>query len=80
MSARCRSCDAPIRWESTAGGKTIPLDFAPVTKGNVDIVWVGGEQVAVVLGNADALAAQAAGRELRLAHFVTCPNAAEHRR
>lgn len=78
--SRCRTCRAPVRWESTTAGKTIPLDPEPVAKGNIDVVWIGGEEVAVVLGNDDAMAAQAAGHKLFVSHFATCPNASEHRR
>lgn len=77
---RCRSCDAEIRWAKTAAGKRMPLDPEPSQKGNVQIGHVGGEEIAIVVGPADAVAAQAAGVELYLSHFVTCPNAAAHRR
>jgi hypothetical protein len=78
--ATCRSCGAEIRWERTAAGKAIPLDPAPVSEGNIDVVWTGGSEVAAVLGPDDALAAQAAGHRLYLTHFATCPNAATHRK
>lgn len=58
----------------------MPLDLEPSRDGNVDLVWIGGERFAVVLGPGDAVAAQASGHELYLSHFVTCPNAAAHRR
>lgn len=77
--SRCRSCGAEIRWAETAAGKTIPLDVEPISTGNVDIVFIGGEEVALVLGPGDAVAAQAAGHKLFLSHFASCPNAAQHR-
>lgn len=76
---RCRSCNAEIRWAKTAAGKRIPLDVDPVRTGNVQLGLVGGEEIAIVVGAADAVAAQAAGLELYLSHFATCPNAASHR-
>lgn len=76
----CRSCGASIRWERTLNGKRIPLDADPHREGNVDVVFIGGEQVALVLGAENAVAAQASGHQLFLSHFVTCPNAASHRR
>jgi hypothetical protein len=78
--SRCRSCDAPIRWAKTAAGKRMPLDVEPVRTGNVQLGHVGGEEVAIVVGPADAVAAQAAGHEIYTSHFATCPNAAAHRR
>lgn len=80
MTTTCRSCGAPIRWERTSSGKRIPLDADPARGGNVDVVWIGGERVAVVLGPADAAAAEVDGHVLYRAHFATCPDAATHRR
>lgn len=76
----CRSCQQPIRWETTPAGKAIPLDPDPHPSGNVDVVYVGGELVAIVLGPADAVSAQAAGHKLYRSHFATCPNADAHRK
>jgi len=80
MTSACRSCGAPIRWARTEKGRPIPLDLDAVRDGNVDVVWIGGERVAIVLGSADAAAAQIAGHDLYKTHFATCPNAPEHRR
>jgi hypothetical protein len=78
--SRCCSCDAPIRWAKTAAGKTIPIDAEPRRDGNVQLGYVGGYMVAIVVNDADALAAQAAGHDLYVSHFATCPNAGAHRR
>jgi hypothetical protein len=78
--SRCRSCDAPIRWAKTAAGKVIPVDPEPTPKGNIQLGYVGGKEVAIVVNDADALAAQAAGEDLYVTHFSSCPNAAAHRR
>lgn len=77
---RCRSCNAEIRWARTASGKRMPLDLEPVRTGNVQLGYVGGEELAIVVAPADAVAAQAAGIHLFVSHFSTCPNAATHRR
>lgn len=77
---RCRSCNAEIRWAKTAAGKRMPLDLEPSPTGNVQLGLVGGEEIAIVVGPADAVAAQASGEQLYLSHFATCPNAAQHRR
>jgi len=76
----CRSCDAEIRWAKTAAGKVIPIDAEPVPNGNIQLGYVGGYMVAIVVNADDALAAQAAGEELYLSHFATCPNASRHRK
>ena len=57
----------------------MPLDVEPARTGNVQLGHVGGEEVAIVVGPADAVAAQAAGHELYMPHWATCPTAAQHR-
>ena len=68
--ASCRSCGAEIRWERTAAGKAIPLDFEPVLDGNLAF-------------RNDGLVVSAAGcppGPRYVAHFATCPHADAHRR
>lgn len=69
--AICKSCAAPIRWELTAGGKRIPLDAAPVDGGNLVFNTERPPRV-IVVSPTDNMKAY-------VSHFVTCPNAAEHR-
>lgn len=76
----CRTCGEAIGWATTVQGKAMPVELEPDAKGNVDLVYIGGEEVALVLGPADAVAAQASGHELRLSHFATCPHAGDHRK
>ena len=72
MTARCRSCDAPIEWAITVKGSRIPLDPGEDDGGNI-IVDVDG--IAHVVGPGDN------GRvPRRRSHFATCPNAAQHRK
>jgi len=74
----CRSCGAGIAWGLTAAGKRIPLNIpADLDRGNVAL---GDDGAARVLGPADAAAARAAGAQLYLSHFATCPNGAAHRK
>jgi hypothetical protein len=81
VTTRCRSCEAPIRWARTAAGKAMPLDVEPSADGNVQLGWVGGEEIAIVLGSpADRAGAQVDGIDLFVSHFATCPNASQHRR
>lgn len=69
--ARCKSCSAEILWVKTSRGKSMPIDAAPVENGN--IVLDARHQTVVVHGTPqDGLN--------HLSHFVTCPNAHEHRR
>lgn len=70
--SRCRSCAAEITWVKTTAGKMIPLDVEPVDQGN--IVLVDGR--AVVTGQATLLGDEG---PRYVAHFVTCPDADEHR-
>lgn len=67
--SRCRSCDEPIEWAVTTNGKRIPLDLGEYEDGNIILDASGVAHVVV----APAL-------PLRRSHFVSCPNAEQHRR
>lgn len=69
----CSSCGAEIRWEKTVRGKPIPLDPEPVKDAHLFLRADG-----LVADDRSAPAPQGAPRYMT--HFVTCPNAAEHRR
>lgn len=71
--ASCRSCDAAIEWAEWAdSGKAIPLDVAPADNGNL----------AIVAGKVRRFTDEDAklGRERRVSHFATCPDATGWRR
>jgi hypothetical protein len=75
VSARCRSCNAEIIWAVTENGKRIPLDVAPAERPT------GLFRLGAIVPDFNAPRAIAAGSEpVYLSHFVTCPNAAQHRR
>ena len=66
--ASCRSCDAAIEWVTWAdSGKAIPLDRGPAPSGNL----------AAVAGKVHRYTAEdeRLGRERRVSHFATCPDA-----
>ena len=73
----CRSCGAPIIWASLEYGHHMPLDAEPSPIGNVRLYNL---DYAEVLAPIPARAARDAGEQLYLSHFVTCPNAEQHRR
>lgn len=79
-TGRCRSCEAPIVWAVTAAGRAMPLDPDPTPDGNVVSDGrdeQGRVQVIVFAKPADV----PADRPLRYAsHFVSCPDADQHRR
>jgi hypothetical protein len=77
---RCRSCDAKILWAQTPAGKPIPLDALPRPDGNLVLVRREGKSVAVGARDADYSRFVGEGAPLRVAHFVTCPNADAHRK
>lgn len=84
MSA-CRSCGAPVIWTKTAGGKSMPVDAEPPADGNgnvrVDGIGERSAPVATVLGPLEvAMLAPEVREELRLSHFVTCPDAKDWKR
>lgn len=76
--AACRSCDAPIVWATSSGGKPMPVDVDPVEDGNVELSLQPGRFVGPV-------ASVLTGPSLfpgvrRKAHFATCPSADEWRK
>ena len=64
----CRTCQAPIIWAVTPSGRRMPLDAEPREGGNVTLRADG---VAIVGGE---------GAVRYVSHFVTCPQAGQHRR
>jgi len=60
----CNSCGRPIHWGKTENGKRVPLDMKP-------------KNVYVLINPEKEIYAVYRGFET---HFVTCPNAAQHRR
>lgn len=80
----CRSCRAPILWAfTTASGERMPLDEKPSATGNV-VVHISEEQpprlMAGVLTRGQVDGARLDGKTLYRSHFVSCPDAARHRR
>lgn len=66
----CKSCHAAIDWRKTVKGKNVPLDPEPHPEGNI---YIDDQGVAVY--------AKAGTFPLMFrSHFVTCPNAAQHRK
>ena len=71
--ANCRSCDAPMEWAEWAdSGKPVPLDVGPADRGNLAIV---NGKVRRYTAEDEKL-----GRERRVSHFATCPDAPSWRR
>lgn len=67
----CKSCHAEIEFVETKNGKQMPMDMSlsecPTCDG---IGFVVDDEVCT----------RCVDGKVRLSHFVTCPNAAEHRR
>ncbi|MEU4590023.1 hypothetical protein [Micromonospora aurantiaca (nom. illeg.)] len=73
----CRTCRAAIIWTSTVNGKDMPVDEEPAAGGNLALSTDDkGRLVSRVVP-----AHLAFGRtDLRLSHFVRCPQADKWRR
>lgn len=69
----CRSCNAPVRWVSTALGKRMPIDAVPTDAGTI-VVDAG---VATVVAPEDLFDTR---QPRYTSHFATCPQAAEWRK
>lgn len=78
---KCRSCNAEIFWCVTAQGKRMPIDAAPSAHGNVDVFECPetGTDMCRVLSASDIEGWPPEGGPLYTSHFVTCPNAKQHR-
>lgn len=89
----CSSCNAPIRWAITQAGKRMPLNPSPVQGGNVFVTgWQdddghpldpskgGISRATPLIGVGKAASARAVTPYAYVAHFVTCKNAARHRK
>lgn len=78
---QCRSCDAPVRWAvSRTTGKRLPLDPAPTPNGNLGIVEAYQQDGQPMSTPVVAVNPTRALTNYRyLSHFVTCPNADDHR-
>lgn len=88
MSARCRSCDAPMEWVTSPAGGKLPLDPAAVVDREprpLDVV-LHVQSLRTMIVSRTALASGDVGRwlergdcELRTSHWETCPGAVNHR-
>lgn len=77
----CRSCEAPLWMLKTDKGKTMPVDPAPNPSGNLTIEYAaqmkpGDPMIPIRVHTAPD---DWTGPRY-VSHFVTCPNAAKHRR
>jgi hypothetical protein len=70
VTARCKSCGAPVLWARTEAGKSMPVDAAPNERGNL-IVDGAACRVATLF---DPLG------ERYTSHFATCPDGPSHRK
>lgn len=78
----CRTCRSEIVWGTDASTRSLmPVDADPSPNGNIS-VWVDAAGAAhlVTLSRAKASATRAAGKELHLSHFASCPDAAQWRK
>jgi hypothetical protein len=76
----CRTCRAPILWAVTIAGNSIPVDPEPVPDGNIELLdrsELRMQPRAVVIDPAQT-SLDAAPRYV--SHFVTCPQADQHRK
>lgn len=72
--AKCRECGAAIFWLRTTSGSLMPIDATPVEGGNIVIK----DGVAHVL-RGDLFEPMLDGPRYQ-SHFVSCPEAAKHRK
>lgn len=73
---RC-GCGAAIFWAQTEAGRSMPVDAEPTPDGNVVLYDRGGSVCARVLKKGEEPGPL---EKRRRPHWMTCPNAAQHRR
>jgi hypothetical protein len=71
----CSRCGAAIKWAVTVNDKFMPVDAEPSENGNVELIEDGRVRRAIV--HTQPLLAPI---PLHTSHFVTCPEADDHRR
>lgn len=69
----CRTCKAPIVWVLTKSGKRMPIDHAAVPDGNIVIDGITAHVLKPGVTPPQ-------GVPRYKSHFVTCPQAVDHRR
>ena len=69
----CKSCGAEIRWIKSANLRNMPVDADPVEDGNLQVDWERGD-AHVLPRHSDY-----SGPRYN-SHFLTCPNAKQHRK
>lgn len=69
---KCKSCDAEIFWCQTSLGKWMPIDWKPMSDGNIIIL----DGRAIVCTNKEIMPTQ----PRYTSHFATCRDADKHRR
>lgn len=77
MSDSCKSCLARILWAQSESGKAIPLDPEPTANGNLVLLDPLDPREPPIASRVDR---RPPGVPLYVAHFVTCPQAAQHRK
>lgn len=78
--AKCRSCGAPVLWAQwEQSGKRMPVDFHHVPDGSLVLTLRGGAY-GTLLVEKYYHPKHGTGRNRYVSHFVTCPNATQHRR
>lgn len=75
----CKSCGAKIIWAVTLAGKRMPVDAQSSERGNVEL-YDEGDHIRALIVNDATLFDDLAARPRHLPHFVTCPDADQHRK
>lgn len=76
----CTTCKAGIIWAETNGGKWIPVDHAPTVRGNIVLQKPDDPRDPVIAIVLSKKRPRQMGELVYVSHFVTCPNAAAHRK
>lgn len=75
--SNCRSCNAEIEFAATGSGKQMPMDVAETPCKTCG----GSGRIKSPVGESEFDCGKCSGTgALRLSHFSSCPNAAQHRK
>lgn len=80
MSARCRSCQAPVVWANTVNDRRMPVDAEPSPDGNIVLDDLGDDRLTPLAIVVDPGEPMLGDPPRYMSHYATCPDAERWRK